>query len=167
VKGITETPAYRKLLEAVERDEAKSPGFHDYRGKLQWIADRAQHYAEKTGLDASDILAAWEGQRDYWYMNFYQESAQPKLDGDRVRVFETMADLQAAIDNKGFRCPACAGVSTSPYTCDTGIARDGKPCDWKSWGLFGTLGKGASVFVKSEIRGENVFMPVAWETDHG
>jgi hypothetical protein len=39
----------------------------------------------------------------------------------------------------------------------------GKTCDWKAYGLFGTLGKGISVFVKKEIRIETIFMPVSWE----
>lgn len=161
--NIEHSDAYKALVAAVERDEVKSAGFHDYRAKLQWIEDRAQHYAEKTGLAAADILTAWEGSRDYWYMNYYQDANQPKIEGANVRVFDTMDDLRTAIGDKGFRCPACEGASSSAYTCDTGIIRDKKPCDWKSWGLFGTLGKGINVFVKSEMKGENVFMPLAFE----
>lgn len=154
---------YRKLLAAVERDEKESSGFHDYRAKLAWIVARTKHYAEKTGLTAEAILDAWEKDRTYWYMNYYQESQQPEIKGN-ARVFETVEDLRKSIGNAGFRCPACGGVSKSPYTCDTGKNMSpGKVCDWKSWGLLGTMGKGASVYVKSELRGSNIFMPVAWE----
>ena len=31
---ITECELYKKLLSAVEKDERKSTGFHDYHGKL-------------------------------------------------------------------------------------------------------------------------------------
>ena len=155
---------YHRLLADVQADETKHPKFHDYRGKLKWAVARAQHYAEKTGLTPEAIMDAWEQQRGYWYMNFYQEANQPEIEGDNVRVFETVADMMESIGHTGFRCPACEGVSNSPYQCTTGIARDGKTCDWKVYGLFGHLGKGVSVFVKEKVAGENIFLPVAWES---
>lgn len=39
----------------------------------------------------------------------------------------------------------------------------GKICDWNVGGLFGDLGKGVYVFVKYQVRGEKIFMPLAWE----
>lgn len=156
--SITECAGYKKLLAAVQHDEQKSPGFHDYRGKLDWAKARAEHYAEKTGLSATDILNAWEDRRDYWYMNYYQESNQPEIKGDKVRVFDTTEALQTAIGERKFRCPSCGGVSTHPYECNASAE-----CDWKAYGLFGTMGKGAYVFVKSVLAGEEFFMPVAWE----
>lgn len=158
---------YRKLLAAVERDEQQSPGFHDYRGKLRWVLDRARHYAEKTGLTAEAILDAWEERRDYWYMNYYQDCNQPEIKGESVRVFDTVADLLASIGTAGFRCPACEGASKSPYKCTTGLPMKGKGrvqvCDWKVYGLFGHMGKGVSVYVKEKLAGESLFMPIAWE----
>lgn len=157
--AITECEGYKKLLKAVEYDEHKSPDFHDYRGKLAWVVDRAKHYADKTGIPAVDILNAWENNRDYWYMNYYQESNQPEIKGDNVRVFDTLDALRAALgENPKFRCPSCKGVSSNPYECD---ASD--KCDWKAYGLFGCLGNGAHIFVKSELRGQELFMPLAWE----
>lgn len=155
---------YRKLLAAVERDEKQSPNFHDYRGKLDWIVARANHYAEKTGLSPEAILDSWEKDRSYWYMNYYQDANQPSIASDRVRVFETVADLLAAVGKTGFRCPNCGAVSKSPYTCDSGAKVAGKVCDWKVYGLFGHMGKGIAVFVKEKLTVENLFMPVAWET---
>jgi hypothetical protein len=154
---------YRTLLAAVEKDEKQQFGSHDYRAKLAWVVAQAKHYAEKTGLAAEDILDAWERDRRYWYMNYYQPCNQPDIKGDRVRVFDTTNDLLTSIGKVGFRCPSCVGVSKSPYECTTGIVSDGKVCDWKVYGLFGHLGKGVTVFVKERLKGESLFMPVAWE----
>src|SRR5437868_1011380 len=156
--NIEESAGYKSLLASVERDEAKGWKSHDYRGKLAWAVSQAKHYAEKTGLPASEILDAWEKGRDYWYMNYYQEANQPKIEGERVRVFDTVADMLAAIGDPKFRCPKCSGVSNSPYACSVA------PCDWKVYGLFRDLGKGIYVFVKEKVRGELLFMPMAWES---
>ena len=148
---------YKNLLAAVERDEAKSSKSHDYRGKLRWVVDQANHYAEKTGIPASQILDAWEKGRDYWYMNYYQESNQPRIGGERVRVFDTVQEMLASIGEPKFRCPMCDGISKSPYECSVA------PCDWKVYGLFRDCGKGIFVFIKDKVRGELMFMPIAWE----
>lgn len=154
---------FRKLLAAVEKDERDAPGFHRYREKLAWVLSRARHYAEKTGLTAESILDAWESRRNYWYMNYYQDANQPEITGGTVRVFETVKDMLASIGKPEFRCPACSGVSTSPYECDSGVETHVKKCDWKVYGLFGHMGKGVSVYVKEKLAGENLFMPIAWE----
>jgi hypothetical protein len=157
-------PGYAKLLAAVERDEETSPGVHDYRGKLAWVTSRAEHYARIAGLRPTDVLDAWERDRDYWYMNYYQDCNQPEIEGDAVRVFDTPEDARLAVGASGFRCPACGGVSKSPYECDTGLdMHPGETCDWKSYGLFRTLGKGVHVFVKSEMKIQEIFMPIEWE----
>ncbi len=132
---------------------------HAYCDQFKWIIDRAKHYAEKTGIPWQEILDSWEAHRHYWYMNYYQECNQPKIGDDRVYVFETLEDLKESIGNKGFRCPKCGRISESAYEC----TNDG--CDWNAYGLFGTLGKGAYVFVKEEVFGQRIFMPVAWEED--
>jgi hypothetical protein len=154
---------YRKLLAAVEADELKSPNGHNYRKTLHFAVSRAIHYAEKTGLTAEAILDAWERDRDYWYMNYYQDANQRKIEGDNVRVFETLAEFLGAITKAGFRCPACGGVSKSPYECDSGVKLKDKVCDWKVYGLFKDLGKGITVFVKEKVAMELIFMPIAWE----
>lgn len=157
--NIEQCDGYKNLLAAVEHDEQKSPKFHDYRAKLAWTVARAQHYADKTGIPASEILDSWERSRNYWYMNFYQESCQPEVKDGKVRVFDTVESMLASVGKAGFRCPMCDGVSDSPYECSV------KPCDWKVYGLFRALGKGIYVFVKEKIRGELLFMPVAWEDE--
>ena len=138
----------------------------EYCGKFKWVVDRAKHYAEKTGLTFDEILKGWEEKRNYWYMNYYQDCNQPELK-EGTRVFDTIQDLLTSIGKEGFRCPCCGGISKNAYECDSGleVTRDGKKttCNWKAYGLFGCLGKGAYVYVKEKLAGENLFMPIAWE----
>lgn len=183
---IEASEGYKKLKASVDYDieqdekrESSGRAFHDYNAKLVWVLDRAKHYAEKTGLSQVDILNSWEKLRDYWYMNYYQDCNQPLIEGDGVRVFDTVEALMESVGKDGFRCPACDGVSRNPYECDTGkevmvtkgkgkkakLVESDKVCDWKVYGLFGHMGKGVYVFVKKEMRGQNVFKPVAWETE--
>lgn len=138
--------------------------FHRYCDKFKWAVDRAKHYAEKTGLPWEEILTSWEGDRDYWYMNYYQDCEQPEIKGDRVRVFETVEEMLAAIGEKKFRCPVCEAVSTNPYKCNSGHEMSkGKVCDWNVGGLFGDLGKGTFVYCKDKLKGETIFTPLSWE----
>jgi hypothetical protein len=170
---ITESDGYKRLLAAVEEQETDESNyfekhqkfFHDYRQKLDWVIERAKHYADVTGLDAGEILTTWEKSRSYWFMNFYQEANQPKLDtGGRIRIFDTTEDLLRAIGKAGFRCPRCGCVSTSPYECNSGAEMEqGLICDWKVYGLLTDLGRGVFIFVKEKLRGQKIFMPVSWE----
>lgn len=132
--------------------------------KYDWIIKRAEHYAEKTGLHTDEILNAWEEDRNYWYQNYYQESNQPKIEGDSVRIFDSVEDLLKEIGEKKFRCPSCEGISTNPYSCNSGMEMaKGKTCNWNVSGLFGDLGQGTYVYVKDKLRGENIFTPLSWE----
>lgn len=171
---LEESQAYKKLLAEVEQDECifqgPGPDNNDYRSKLQWILDRASHYADVLDVSSEAILAKWEESRSYWYMNFYQDRNQPLLTGGKVFVFATRADLNESVGSKGFRCPNCNGVSTSAYACDSGVQlvlinSDGQEeaCNWKVGGLFGDLGKGVFVFVKELMEGDRIFKPIAWE----
>lgn len=128
---------------------------HKYCDKFKWIIERAKHYGEKLGMDWRDVLNEWENDRSCWYMNYYQDSKQPLIQGECVSVFETKEDLLASIQDKGFRCPSCGAISKGPYICDK--------CDWKSYGLFGTLGKGVTFIVKKPFVVEEIFKPIAWE----
>ncbi|MCK5606795.1 hypothetical protein KAR91_33140 [Candidatus Pacearchaeota archaeon] len=129
--------------------------FHKYCDKFQWIMERAEHYADKLGCTKEEIIDKWEKGRNYWYMNYYQDSRMPLIEG--CKVFETKEELLDSIGKDGFRCPKCEGISKDPYTCSC------EDCDWKSYGLFGTLGKGVDLVIKSTLDQDHIFMPVVWE----
>lgn len=46
---------------------------HKYCDKLKWVIERAQQYADALGVTRDEVIDAWENERDYWYMNYYQE----------------------------------------------------------------------------------------------
>lgn len=170
---------YSKLMSAVMKDckegrdcfnqkvcDKNSGCSHRYCDKFKWVIERAKHYAEKMGLNWEDVLDSWEESRNYWYMNYYQECNQPLINSDRVRVFDTLDELTDSFQGKGFVCPMCSGISSNPYTCNSGLEMSaGKTCDWKVGGLFGDLGKGIFVYCKEKLRGNTIFMPVAWKED--
>ncbi len=169
---IEDSEGYKKLRAAILADTKSGWREEDRLAKLDFAVNRAKHYEEKTGIPAGEILTSWESRRDYWYMNYYQDCKQPLIEGDSVRVFDTPDSLMEAIGKGGFRCPHCNGVSSDPYACNSGVRlkliNSGKKtelCNWKVYGLFGSLGKGVYVFVKSELRGENIFKPIAWEQE--
>jgi len=47
--------------------------------RFQWVIKRAQHYAHATGEPIEKVLNRWEAERDYWWLNYYQEVRQPKI----------------------------------------------------------------------------------------
>ena len=59
---------------------------HDYCGKFKWINERAEMYAKLTGKTKEEVIQAWEEQRSYWYMNFYQEGNQPEIKSEGMNV---------------------------------------------------------------------------------
>ncbi|WP_162804636.1 hypothetical protein [Tritonibacter mobilis] len=124
-------------------------------------------YANALDLSQDAVLAALEGRRDYSAINFYQDARLPSLRD--VHVHETMAEFKALIPSGTFRCPACEGVSTDPYECNSGVERDGSVCNWKAFGLFGTLGKGYRTLVKETFLDHptvhEIFMPIDLEED--
>ena len=171
MKNIKECEGYKRLRAAVEKDvELCYRTRNEEEKHFSWVIERALHYAEKTWLEAGDILDAWEKDRDYWHINYYQEANQPLIKGDNVRVFEDIEEFRASLKGFGFRCPSCGGISGNPHVCDSGITNKyGKQCGWKSYGLLGALVKGVYIYLKSEFRGYEIFAPVAWEvtTDDG
>lgn len=167
---IEESTGYNKLKNTILNDSNSGRSEEERMKKLTFAVTRAKHYEEKTGVSAIEILDKWESKRTYWYMNYYQDANQPLIESDKVKVFDTIEDLKNDIEKLGFRCPNCSGISKSPYECTSGIKlplinSNGKNevCNWKVYGLFGHLGKGVTVFVKSELAIENMFMPIAWE----
>ena len=145
--------------------------FHQYCDKYKWVIDRAKHYAEKLNTDWEKVLEVWESNRDYWYLNYYQDCNQPLIQGDNVKVFENIEEFKKVVGDKGFRCPYCKGVSTNPCECNSGVLvklydKKGKyPCNWKSYGLFGTMGKGITVIMKDTLQMAEIFMPIVFESE--
>ena len=162
-------PGYDSLLASVERDERGQPPKNRYREKLRWVLNRARHYSEKTGPSPEAFLDCWERNRTFWYMNYYQDANQPRLDAEHVTVFSTVDDILAAVGRNGFRCPNCQGVSRDPSACDSGLqvevsaGRTGI-CNWKSYGL---LQGPVFVFCVEKMQGQHIFLPVAWDREPG
>lgn len=132
---------------------------------MRFAWGKAQEYASAMGVEPARVIQRFEERRSYCTVNYYQEANFPSLES--VHVFQTQDELKNLVD-KGFRCPCCNGVSKSPYECDTGLKMEGgKVCDWKSYGLFGTLGKGLTFTVKETFfdhrKVETVFYPVGME----
>lgn len=135
----------------------------EYCNHFKWVIDRAKQYADISSKSVFDILEAFENKRNCWWLSFYQECNQPEIKHGNVKTFDTYEAFRKSLDGKGYRCPACGGISTHPQKCNSGIEKDGKVCDWKSFGLFGTMGKGVYVFILEDLAVVEIFRPVAWE----
>ena len=160
---------YEKLADAVRKDCEEAGGkfhpegcckcgarcLHEYCDKFKWIIERARLYGSSLCLKWEDVLDSWEEDRTYWYMNYYQECNQPEIKSGKTKVFDSLVDFRNSIGKMEFRCPSCGKITRSPYECVN--------CGWKVYGFFGDLGKGVFVYVKNELKGERIFMPVSWE----
>jgi hypothetical protein len=129
-----------------------------------YLRNKLKEYSEKLNIPQDEILKSWESDRSYSAINYYQECNQPSINAEKVKVFETVDEMLKSFEDKNFRCPACGGVSSNPYKCNSGkeMSKD-KICDWKVYGLFGDLGKGVYVYCKDKLKGETIFLPIAWE----
>lgn len=160
---------YQSIMEKL-KDEARR-SWHGDEGERRaqrleaFLETLLSEYASVLGLSKFEVLRAIEGARTYSAINYYQSAKFPSL--ANVRVFDTQAELLAAMPSKRFRCPACNEISTNPYECDSGKKQNSKVCDWKSYGLFRTAGKGFRFtiregFLENPIVDE-IFMPVDFE----
>lgn len=131
-----------------------------------FIRDVVTEYAAAMQLSELTVLALIEQKRSYSAVNYYQRANFPHLKD--VRVFDTLADLQAAVPSRQFRCPGCGGVSTDSEECTAGTTRDdGTTCNWKAYGFLRCMGKGVSILVKDQFhripRPIEIFMPLEFE----
>ena len=129
---------------------------HKYCDKYKWVLDRADEYAKTLGVTKDEVLKVWEEGRTYWYMNYYQDCNQPQIQDGSVYVFDSAKEFWAKA-GEAFRCPSCGKISKMAYEC----SQDG--CDWKSYGLFGTNGKGVTIITKDTLQSTHIFKPVAFE----
>lgn len=153
-----------RFEELMEQIRANLNDDKRFNSTLLWIRERVKHYHEKLGFSEVEILEAFEKKRTYWSANYYQESNFP-LFNDKVKIFENMNELKESIKSKEFICPACNQKQSNPYTCESGHKdKNDKVCDWKSYGLLGTLGKGFRFTVKDSFLDkpiiDDIFMPV-------
>ncbi len=155
-------------LECAIKEMADKTTWEEYRrGDFnKRVVEICSHYADKLNLDPLEVFEALERQRTYSYPNYYQEANFPNL--DKVMIFENVEEMNKIISpSKGFKCPACGGVSKSHTVCDSGVEKDGNVCDWKSYGLFRTLGKGLSILIKDkwlqDAKVYEIFYPISLE----
>lgn len=129
----------------------------EYCQKFKWVIDRAKHYGEKLNTSWKEVMQSWDEDMDYWYMNYYQECNQPKIESNNVFVFDSAEEMRKMVGTE-FICPCCKGISTNPYECNSGIKTKGnKICDWKSYGLFQF--DLAFIYCKQEKKSTKIFMP--------
>jgi len=130
------------------------------------------HYALTLSLAQDDIITAMEKNRDYSAPNYYQKSNFPRIKKNkRLFVFDTIDEYRKKCPSRQYRCPRCGGISKDPQKCTSGkIVSSGSMCDWKAFGLFGTLGKGCYIVIKEDFlkhpKPMHMFIPVELEGDN-
>lgn len=129
----------------------------------QFLEHKIEEYAKGLNLPKGKLLQAIEENRNYCAVNFYQECNFPKL--SNVLIFSTRQDLWKKFSSGKYICPRCDHITTDPYECNSGALMENKKvCDWKSYGLFGTLGKGINVIVLDDFllhpKIHHIFKPI-------
>ena len=138
---LIELKGYHTLKRAVEHDCLKGEGCfnpngcdkegrtkcnHRYCDTFKWVLERAEHYSDNLGIPVSEILTAWEEGRDYWYMSYYQDSHQPRLDCMKcMKVDKWNAEGERLFGNRlrdwRFVCPKCGTVQSGQDFFDAGV----------------------------------------------
>lgn len=109
---------YESLKADYEYWAEREPGREkEWKEKFDWTVERAQQYADKLGVTREEVLAAWEQDRDYWYVNYYQDCNQPDLTGRNVVTLEQWEAEGERLYGKNrlewrFKCPTCGHVQT-------------------------------------------------------
>lgn len=111
---------------------------------IRLIVGVCNHYAIHLNTTPTKVLEALENNRDYAALNYYQQHKFPKINKVDI-VFETEVEAKEFIKDKVFECPACGHLGTDPYECSH------EECDWKSYGLFGCLGKEFRIIIKENF----------------
>lgn len=168
---MQENHEMKEILQKIEKNarlQEREPRATHLWNDVKKVIDRMlPQYSAFLGLPEVEILRAIEGKRDYWSPNYYQDSKWPDLGGD-VRVFKSQQEMMAAIGKMEFRCCTCNGITTNPYECNSGLEMEaGKTCDWKTYGLFRTMGHGLRFTFKDGFldnpKVDEIFMPIAFE----
>lgn len=132
--------------------------FHIYCDKYKWVMDRAKMYAEFTGQTVEEVIEAWEKDRSYWYMNYYQDCNQPEIKKESgmnvVKYDDWVSGLKKKFGEDAkqwkFKCPACGHIQCAQDFIDAKIEnpenkvyfscigrwKKGTGCDWTLGGLL-------------------------------
>lgn len=84
-KQLATTPGYKSLKAAyikdvqdIQRHKYPMRKKEELLAKFNWVIGRAMYYAHRNGRPIGNILWSWESDRNYWWLNYYQDSNQPK-----------------------------------------------------------------------------------------
>lgn len=145
-----------QILEQIGNEIGKNwggeRGEKDRIEKNTFIEQKLSQYSERLGMDRLSILRAFERARNVNCMNWYQECHLPNLEKVEV-IVKDGKEFLARFPSKKFICPFCQGETSDPQECNSGLMvkniKGGKKtvCNWKSYGLFGTMGKGVQVLI--------------------
>src|SRR5690625_992674 len=127
----------KKLKEQTRSSWTGKTGEQRSRELEEYLRKKLDEYANILNIPEKEILTAWEEQRNYSAINYYQEANQPTIDGEKAKVFDTVDEMMESIKEKEFRCPLCNGISTNPYECKSGEKMEEETCNWKVYGFFG------------------------------
>lgn len=88
-KELAQTKGYKSLKAAyikdvMERNESFRSK-NEYLRKFNWVISRAKHYAYHNGKSVAEVLDDWEEKRSYWWLNFYQDSSQPRFHSNGIK----------------------------------------------------------------------------------
>ncbi|MDD3037936.1 VVA0879 family protein [Bacteroides sp.] len=126
---------------------------HQYCDTYKWVLERAEMYAKFAGVTKEEVIEAWEKDRHYWYMNYYQDCNQPLIIGGNVlTIHQWRAKLierfgENPCDWK-FVCPSCGHVQSgadflavgkdiqNAYCSCIGRFKEGTGCKWSINGLI-------------------------------
>ena len=84
-KKVSKSPGYISIKDKYIYDASKGNTGRSkqelYR-HFKWIISRAKHYAYTKNVDIEVILNYWasDSNRDYWWLNAYQDNNLPRLD---------------------------------------------------------------------------------------
>lgn len=166
--NVTENEEFSALVESII-DKAKDRAFQPEKlakELREFLYTRIRHYANVLGYHPYEILQALELRRKVTAPNYYRDACFPLLDRNEVYLLRNLEHYRQIVGVTGFRCPACGNISLeNPYECvQSGLQ---KACGWKSYGLFGTQGKGLRIILREHFLTDpyvhEIFMPVALE----
>lgn len=70
--------AYIKDVQDAAKQKRPMRKKEEFLKQFNWVICRAKHYSKLNNEPIENILNKWEKGRDYWWLNYYQDSRQPK-----------------------------------------------------------------------------------------